>query len=751
MITPEDRTFLNSQAITDEILDRTGVSSVLHPGDCPAELQWAVHKAGTGLLFWWWTGPETAVPQFRPTVPWNDPHDGRPVKYVFPVGSGSFTAMFRLPATDEAPVLVPEGTKQCLAALSWAPEDWGIYGVPGCQNWKGTDLSWADGRRIIVLFDKDVSTNRDVYDAAGQFAEALKIDGGADRVVFAKLVNARSKDGLDDVLGARPEDRRRGYLERICADGSAQEKLGRPPSRSRTNPYFGKDGGLLTRTTVDAVLDGQPAALAKGSMVALYRDGVYRLDRGSDPVIASVTKLLGEEYRSTWRKTIEEALVGVLEDQGRRLLESQTDPLLNTANGMLDLRTGELSPHHPDHLSSVQIPVCWDPDAKAPFYEEWISQYAPGQVDDLEESLAVMLDPSRIPSKAVFLYGPSKSGKSTIIRVATAIAGEHNTSGVSLHQLEEDHFMSANVYNRMLNSSADLSAKHLSDMSLFKKMTGGDLIQANRKYGQQFEFTNQALFVFSANKIPTVNESSNAYLNRIKPFLFPNSYEGREDPTIEDRLLAELPGILVRWVAAWQRFNHRGTYMPSHPVVMERFASHSDRVRLWVTQAARVHPEAVGTLVGREGGALKSELYAAFKLWLDKEGGAVAMKRGDFLARLESLQGVGGVRLRHHSKNVGLSVEVLPEEEWGTEASYSDMVDVLSNQDGQIGHDHGPGVGSVEVAYKGLWLAQSEQDDLHLSPTHSSNGATPTLHTPPGDKPSVTESYGSNPFDQESE
>ena len=158
----------------------------------------------------------------------------------------------------------------------------------------------------------------------------------------------------------------------------------------------------------------------------------------------------------------------------------------------------------------------------------------------------------------MFLYGPSRSGKSTYLRLLRAIVGPRDTSSVTLHQLAEDKFASANVYGKRLNIAADLSSREISDLSIFKMLTGEDHISANKKYGAQFTFRNAALFAFSANEIPAVSEGSDAYFQRVIPFNFARSFKGAEDPTIEARILAELPGILVRLAKAAQRFIGNG-------------------------------------------------------------------------------------------------------------------------------------------------------------------------------------------------
>jgi putative DNA primase/helicase len=656
--TPASLALLDGGGIPIAEALRYGVRSVRHPDHVPDEISRRQIKS-PGMLFEWRDLDRTVI-QFRPDIPLmikdasgkEEPH-----KYIFPGGCGTFLGHLRTP-DEGSPVLFVEGTKQGLAAAVWAPEGWGVVAVPGCQNWAGTDLSWAEDRDIVCLFDADVATNRDVWEAATGLKEALDAEG-ASSVKFAFLAGARAKEGLDDVLGRRDPGKRTPYLRRIAEQ--AKKTLGRAPSRKKAGEaaaLFNEKGSLLAQSAADAVLEAQPAALALGSMVALYRDGRYVVDRGKEQLYAVVQEKLGEEYRPNWRATIEEVLIGRLATQNRRVWEKCPEPVLNCRNGLLDLRTGKLEPHHPDHLSTSQIPVAWDPEATCPVYLDWTAQVIPGdQLNDLEESVSLMLDPSRVPAKAVFLFGPSRSGKSTYLRIMEQIAGTDNRSAVTLHQLTEDKFAAANLYQRMLNSAADLSSKHVSDLSTFKMMSGEDPVHANRKYGKEFTFTNRALFAFSANELPTVSEASRAYVNRIKPFSFPNSFAGREDPRIEEKILRdELPGILVRWVRAWQRYTQRGGYLPTDPGVMREFETRSDRVALWVSEKCTVHADAVGRLVGPDQGTKKTTLHELFKAWAKDEDTSGSMSARKFLERLRSVNGVGEVRLRHEAKNIGLNV-----------------------------------------------------------------------------------------------
>jgi putative DNA primase/helicase len=653
---PKSIKVLADAAISPEEARRYGITAVDGPDHLPDSIYstWSgfLGEAERGMIFTW-KDLDREIPQYRPDDALKTP-DGKTHKYLAPTGSGTFLNHLRSPRGSSDPVLFVEGSKQGVSAAVWAPETWGVVAVPGCNNWVGTDLTWADGRKVIILFDADFTSNRDVYDAALGLKEALEVEG-ADEIVFARLAGSKDKEGLDDVLGRRPKDRRTSYIQRIS--DLASEKIGKAPSRKSTSKYFGDNNAFLARDAALAVLDNQPAALAAGGMIALYRDGVYRIDQNKEPLLEKVTTLLGNDFRPQWRQTIEEFLTGELFGRGMQLPDRMTEPVLNTASCMVDLRTGESMPHDPNFLSSLQIPVMWIPDATCPTYEAWLEEVAGEQGPALEEVAATMLDPSRTPQKAAFLFGPTKSGKSTFLRHMQEIAGRKNLSAVSLHQLAENKFMGAELYGRMLNVSADLSAAHVADTSLFKMLTGEDPVQADRKYGKTFQFTNRALFAFSANEIPTVSETSRAYVQRIAPFSFNKSFAGREDPRIEETMVRdELPGILLRWVGAWRRFVERGTYCPTDPDVQQEFETSSDRVARWVALRCDVHPEVIGKTVGAEAGDTINSLYIAFKIWVKDDGPANVMSRTKFSERLKTIDGVGEVRLRHKNKNLGLNV-----------------------------------------------------------------------------------------------
>jgi putative DNA primase/helicase len=625
-LTEVHQAVLESAAVSPEAAAGRVVSATSVPDGYPG---WWRHRL-PGMLYRWSDGVRTEY-----QLAADDRETYADSKYVFRDKPDPLLNRVRDPAPGE-PLLLVEGTKQTLCAASLAPSETGVWGMAGCWGWSRIDLTCADGLAVVVVLDGDLSTNRGVYEAAAGLREALTV-GGAASVSFVALP-VTGTDGLDDLMGRTDPARRSAVLARLVeAAGDLPVKAPRRPAAEPGAYIDPSAGGLQAETTARAVMSAQPACLDAENRVLLYSHGVYR----SDPVAlrAAVGALLREQYRPGHLAAVEGRLSGLLWTDGLRLPERPDRPVANLANGLLDLTTGDLSPHTPDHRSAVQLPVSWEPEAVCPTYDRWLMDVIGGQADELEEVAGSMLDPSRPPQRAMFLFGPSRSGKSTFLRLLAAVAGAANTSAVTLHQLSEDRFAAAAVAGKTLNVAADLSAGHVEDLAVFKLLTGADLVHANRKYGGQFTFTNSALFAFSANEVPSVNESSRAYSERVRPFEFGRSFAGKEDPGLEARMLAELPGILRRWVAAWQRARTDPT--PPDERVGAAFEGASDRVRQWVAEEMEVIPLTGSATV--PGALTPTELARSFARWAE-DGGGPPIGRNKLVSRLLSIRGVREVR-----------------------------------------------------------------------------------------------------------
>lgn len=651
--------------------------------------------------------------------------------------------------SDEGSVALVEGYKKALAVAATLDSEgdqttW-VVALPGCSAWSTGDwspgismVSLVEGKVVLICMDADASTNLSVYTGAERLGSALS---NADSIKYIQVPGG-GKTGIDDYLTVLPVEKRPAAWNRLVSKATARPADRRPdkkkdsaPKKSATQQQAelaesveqaydfvagrvklpprldggvwlrdggGLDADMLVRVVAES--DIAPIALAADGTVAVYRGGVYDTSDAGFPALVST--LLGAHFTTGHLANATAKAQAMLHAAGLRLPDLAPDQMLNVRNGMLDLKTLVLHPHDPKYLSARQIPVDWNTDATAPHYEEWLSdRVGPFQVELVEEVISQFLDPSLTPARALFLFGPSRSGKSTILRLAEKLAGgEQYVSGLTLQQLSDNQFAAAELYGRAINVCPDLPKDHVDDLSVFKRVTGDDKITANRKYGRMFHFRANSLFLFSANTIPTISVSEgDAYFARTLPAAFPKSYKNKENPEIEKQLLTELPGILVRWAKARQRHILSGyQWQTAHPAVKAHFESASDRVAQFVahccTVGVRSMAKAVGgsTVIRRERGIGMSvedawlvgeplpikSLFKAFDTFRTGEGQSGGMNLKTFRARIETLPGV------RETRNVAgarvLNIAVKPQEEWGASAdTYGTLIPLLfPNGDG---------------------------------------------------------------------
>ena len=176
----------------------------------------------------------------------------------------------------------------------------------------------------------------------------------------------------------------------------------------------------------------------------------------------------------------------------------------------------------------------------------------------------------------------------------TALLGEANVCAVPLHRLEEDRFAPAQLYGKLANVFADLDARALASSSIFKSITGGDLVQAERKFRDAFSFVPFARLIFSANEAPPTPDSSDAFFRRWLVIPFEERFTGRADHGLLEKLTTpeELSGLLNHGLAARPELFGRGDFATTKPTALakHKFRVDSDSVAGFVDECCDVDP-----------------------------------------------------------------------------------------------------------------------------------------------------------------
>jgi P4 family phage/plasmid primase-like protien len=251
-------------------------------------------------------------------------------------------------------------------------------------------------------------------------------------------------------------------------------------------------------------------------------------------------------------------------------------------------------------------------------------------------------------------HGSGRNGKSTLIRIIEQLIGKQYVSNVTLQDLSDSRFATAELFGKQVNMQADLGSNFVAHTSTFKMATGGDSLLAEHKYGQPFQFVNRALMIFACNELPGTSDTTHGFWERwlILPFDF--NFLGKEDPTIEDGLMEELAGILPAAVRALQRLGNAKWKFNDSKRIKEAtlaYRTEADAVRLFADQELEI-----GTGLKME----RTNAYLEFKYFCEDQG-RKPVAASKFYSRIGDLDGITDTNSRSGNKRYILGAAKLTE------------------------------------------------------------------------------------------
>jgi P4 family phage/plasmid primase-like protien len=266
-------------------------------------------------------------------------------------------------------------------------------------------------------------------------------------------------------------------------------------------------------------------------------------------------QILGEEMAKRFYVNEVVADVKGLSYHAEPLPEAKAS-LVPFKNKIYDLGSGACQPFNPFVFIVSKLGVDYNPDTHCPTIDAIFKQVAPDRVDDLYDLIALCLYRGYPVHKFWVLYGPGRNGKSVFARILTSVLGRENVSTVSLMDIEGSRFATSQLFGKFANIGPEQTYEALSNTSRLKQLSGGDMINAERKFGHAFNFTNHAKLIFLTNELPVTNDKTTAFYSRVKIITFPNTFEGEAaDKQLVDNIAPdEYEGLAFKCLQRLQDF-----------------------------------------------------------------------------------------------------------------------------------------------------------------------------------------------------
>lgn len=298
---------------------------------------------------------------------------------------------------------------------------------------------------------------------------------------------------------------------------------------------------------------------------------------------------------------------------------SENGPLISCANGLLDPRTRVVTAHTPAYFNGWSLPFKYDETAGCPTWIAFLESVWPGDGQStalLQEWFGYVLSGRTDLQKMMFILGPPRSGKGTISKVLTALlGGVQNVAGPTLHSLSTNFGLSG-LLGKPLAIMNDTRNARSTDVQVVTErllsITGEDQLFIDRKNREPISVRLPTRLMMVSNELPGFRDASGAIMERLLVLRMVTSFLGREDHTLEQRLMYELPGILNWALVGLDRIEAqygRFTCADASAGVIEHLQDAGSRIKAFVRDECEV---------GAEYEVLTKDFFAAYVAW-DKE------------------------------------------------------------------------------------------------------------------------------------
>ncbi len=371
-------------------------------------------------------------------------------------------------------------------------------------------------------------------------------------------------------------------------------------SIGKREPGAELEDGLIQKMA-GAIIGADAFARDAGGLLYHFEEGVYR-PTGRRVIERRVKQLCEQQAPKSWTPELATRVEAWISVDCPELWERPPLDVLNCRNGLLNVETRTLVPHSSDHLSAVQINASFDPDARCPDIDRFVAEVFPDDTRHLPaEVTAWLMLPDTSIQKAVLLLGEGANGKSVWLNLLITFLGKENVSTLSLHKLESDKFAVARLVGKLANCGLDLPTKMLAGTSMFKNLTGGDVVSAERKFETSFEFRPFVRLLFSANSSPRSDDATHGFFRRWLCIPFNRTFDETDAATIPRAVLdarlsqpGELSGLLNRALDALPVIRKgRFTESASTRAALDEFRRTTDPLGVWLDANVIERPDAV--------------------------------------------------------------------------------------------------------------------------------------------------------------
>lgn len=392
----------------------------------------------------------------------------------------------------------------------------------------------------------------------------------------------------------------------IKLDANGEPKIGAPNYTDLRKFFETKYPYMVTKETkMLYIFDGKKWKLEPQTFFEAFAEEHF----DPKPLNKMCAEFVGALYRNNIRSQ---------ED----LLKS-THRKVNFQNGVLDIVTNDFVAHSQDFGFMYVLPYDYDPKATAPRWDQFMEEITCGRPEVAETLLEYagysISGDTCWAQKALMLLGNGANGKSTFMNTLKNLVGEKNASYLSMSHIVQPVF-ACELIGKLFNMTEETDMNELLISGPFKNIVAGGKVSVRFHYRQPQPVSTNVKLMFACNTLPKITDLSDAMFRRLLIVPFDAKFEGKADRRLEDKLVAELPGIFNQVLAAYRNLCARDFFNESKYIkdLKEKIKEENDIAGIgeWVDVRLEVTPSeslnCVGTTI--------NELYRDYEEFAEQAG-----------------------------------------------------------------------------------------------------------------------------------
>lgn len=307
--------------------------------------------------------------------------------------------------------------------------------------------------------------------------------------------------------------------------------------------------------------------------------------------------------------------------------------LINAANGVVDLRTGELMPHTTQHRFTYCFATEFDAAADYTYWQSFLEDTVAGGeniINYLQMAVGYSLTGHTNEECLWYIHGPARSGKGTFTETIMELVGQPFSVETDFATFTAQRAAGDQGFDlaplkpaRIVFASESNSAEWLNSGKV-KRITGGNMISCAFKHHDQFTYRPRFKLWLTSNHPVKADVDDDAIWGRVKVLQFPNGHLGEEDKSLKRKMRSaeNLRGVL-RWAVegamAWYA-SDSGLMTPEEITVTTGASRQQvDYVQTWLDECTELMVD---------GWVSNGDIYTSYANWCKTNGVKPKFQRG---------------------------------------------------------------------------------------------------------------------------